>query len=195
MKVVQIKCPRCNQPIYSKVKDLAFYCPHCRTMHVRDGGTNIIDFDIADFAMNAPQDRVYMPFWRLFTTFSINRSQVAGGTFHKLGRLLKGTANGGNLFIYVPAWQTDVEEFRRWAMGMTESQPMYSLRMDFNNVERAPTAVSREEAMKMADFIIVTMEAEKPGTLQYLDYSLQVHDARLIYLPYVRGQGGIAPGF
>jgi hypothetical protein len=195
MRVLQIKCPRCQQPIYSKTKDLAFYCPHCRTMHVRDGGVHIIDFDIAEFNVNAPQDRVYMPFWRLFSTVRIDQSQVAGGTLYKLGRLLKGTANGGNLFIYVPAWHTEVQEFKRWAMDMTESQPMYSLGTDFANVERLPTAVTREEAMKMADFVIVTMEAERPGTLQYLNYSLQVHDARLVYLPFVRGPGGVMPGF
>lgn len=195
MKVVQIKCPRCQQPIYSKVKDMAFYCSHCRTMHIRNGGTNVIDFDIAEFKVNSAPDRVYMPYWRLFTTFTINDSKVAGGALHKLGRLLKGNANGGNLFIYIPAWETDVDEFKRWAMNMTEAQPMYSLRTDFNNVERYPTAVSKEEAMQMADFVIVTMEAEKPGTLQYLDYQLQVHDARLIYLPYVRGPSGPVPGF
>ncbi|MCG7844854.1 MAG: hypothetical protein MIO90_05430 [Methanomassiliicoccales archaeon] len=195
MKVIQIKCPRCQQPIYSKVKDLAFYCNHCRTMHIRDGGVNIIDFDIAEFNVNSAPERVYLPYWRLFTTFTINQSKVAGGTLHKLGRLLKGTANGGNLFIYIPAWETDVAEFKRWAMNMTETQPMYSLRTDFNNVERYPTAVSKEEAMQMADFVIVTMEAEKPGTLQYLDYQLQVHDARLLYLPYVQGPGGMVPGF
>ncbi|HUT27739.1 MAG TPA: hypothetical protein VMW85_06825 [Methanomassiliicoccales archaeon] len=195
MKVLQIKCPHCQQPIYSKVRDLAFYCPHCKTMHIRDGGINVIDFDVAEFHTNSPPDRVYMPFWRLFSGFTINQSNVAGGMLHKLGRLLKGTANGGNIFIYIPAWETDVDEFKRWAMNLTEAQPMYSLRLDFNNVERAPTVVPKEEAMKMADFVIVTMEAEKPGTLQYLDYQLQVHDARLIYLPFIKGEGGVVPGF
>jgi hypothetical protein len=195
MKVVQIKCPRCQTPIYSKVKDMAFYCSHCRTMHIRNGGVNIIDFDIAEFNINSAPDRVYLPYWRLFTTFTINESKVAGGTLHKLGRLLKGTANGGNLFIYIPAWETEVAEFKRWAMDMTEAQPIYSLRTDFNNVDRYPTAMSREEAMQMADFVIVTLEAEKPGTLQYLEYGLQVQDARLIYLPYVRTASGVVPGF
>ena len=90
---------------------------------------------------------------------------------------------------------TEVNEFKHWAMSLTEGQPVYSLRTDFNNVERGPTSVSKEEAMQMADFVIVTMEAERPGTLQYLDYSLQVHDARLVYLPFVRGASGLTPGF
>lgn len=195
MKVIQIKCPRCHQPIYSKVKDSAFYCQQCRTMHIRNGGVSIIDFDIGEFNLNAPPDRVYMPFWRLFSSFTINQSRVVGGTLHKLGRLMKGTANGGNLFIYVPAWEADVHEFKRWSMTLTENQPAYSLRQDFNNVERAATCVSKEEAMKLADFVVVTMEAERPGTLQYLDYGLQVHDARLVYLPFVRTPSGLAPGF
>ncbi|HNU35289.1 MAG TPA: hypothetical protein PKJ15_01720, partial [Methanomassiliicoccales archaeon] len=96
---------------------------------------------------------------------------------------------------YVPAWETEIGEFKHWSVSLTENQPMCSLRPDFNNVERFTTSVSKEEAMQLADFVIVTMEAERPGVLLYLDYGLQVHDARLVYLPFVRGPSGLAPGF
>jgi predicted RNA-binding Zn-ribbon protein involved in translation (DUF1610 family) len=33
--------------------------------------------------------------------------------------------------------------------------------------------------------------AEKPGTLQYLDYDLKVREAKLVYLPFVHGPNGL----
>jgi len=36
------------------------------------------------------------------------------------------------------------------------------------------------------------MEAEKPGVLQRLDYSLTVNGSKVVYLPFVVGQSGMA---
>ena len=46
----------------------------------------------------------------------------------------------------------------------------------------------------MAHFVVITIEAEKPGTLQDLDYSLQVNDARAVYLPFLTSQQGLVLG-
>jgi hypothetical protein len=67
--------------------------------------------------------------------------------------------------------------------------------MDFGLVPRLPTVVKQEEAMEMADFVVVTIEAEKPGVLQDLDYTLTVHDAKLVYLPFVSTPQGLVPAF
>ena len=55
--------------------------------------------------------------------------------------------------------------------------------------------MKQAEALEMADFVVVTIEAEKPGVLQNLDYTLTVHDAKLIYLPFMSTQRGLVPAF
>ena len=65
MKVVQVKCPSCNSPIYMKQVDRMFYCDKCNIMHVRNGGIEKVDFEIAEFNQTASGERVYMPFWRV----------------------------------------------------------------------------------------------------------------------------------
>ena len=55
--------------------------------------------------------------------------------------------------------------------------------------------MKRSEAKEMADFVVVTIEAEKPGVLQSLDYTLTVHDAKLVYMPFVSTQRGLVPAF
>ena len=70
MKVVQVKCPSCNTPIYSKERDRLFFCDKCNTLHVRDGGVEKVEYEIAEFNKSAQGEKVYMPFWRMYRGFS-----------------------------------------------------------------------------------------------------------------------------
>lgn len=186
MRVIQVKCPQCNSPISMKQKDRAFYCSQCNAIHVRDGGIEKLDYEVAEFNPSAQGEKVYMPFWRIYASLVIRSKSVEGGTLFKITSLLKGTANGGNMFIYIPASEMDTANFRRIATQFTANPPRYSTRLNFGAAGRLPTVVSKREAAEMADFVIVTMEAEQPGVLQRLDYSLTVNDTKLVYLPFVK---------
>jgi hypothetical protein len=164
-------------------------------MHIRNGGVQVLDIEIGDFNKNALQDRVYVPFWRMYSTVVINNVRSEGGGFHKLSNWLRGEGNSGNLFIWVPASEMEIDRFKGMAVDFTLNPPPYSTRMDFGMVPRLPTVVKQAEAMEMADFVVVTIEAEKPGVLQDLDYTLTVHDAKLVYLPFVSTQRGLIPAF
>jgi hypothetical protein len=195
MKVVQVKCPSCQTPIHMKQKDILYYCENCKTIHIRDGGINVIDYEVADFRPGVEGDRVYVPFWRLYCSFVIHSSQVEGGAMFKLSGWVKGgQGNSGSLFVFVPAADFDPATFKRLSTSLTVNPLRYASRLDFGNVPRLPAALSRPEAFEMADFVVVTLEAEKPGVLQTLDYTLTVNDARLVYLPFVSTPNGLMPG-
>ncbi len=179
-----------------KTKDQLFLCSNCGTLHVRDGGISVIDYEIADFARGAQlENRVYVPFWRVYCGFVVNHLQTSGGTMFKLSNWMKGAEQGaGDIFVFVPASDFDPATFRRLATTMTGNPPRYATRMNFGDVSRLPATIGKEEAGELADFIVVTMEAEKPGVLQELDYTLTVKDARVVYLPFVSSPAGLAPG-
>jgi hypothetical protein len=194
VNVIQVKCPNCNAPIFSKERDRLFYCAQCNTLHVRDGGVLPLDFEIAEFGQTAPQgERVYMPFWRLYSTFIIRSKSVEGGTIFRLSQWLNGDTNSGNMFVFIPATDLEPGSFKTLATQFTASPPRYATRLNFGNVRRMPASVSKEEATELADFVVVTMEAEQPGTLQRLDYSLKVNDAKIAYLPFVMTPTGMYP--
>jgi uncharacterized protein YbaR (Trm112 family) len=191
MQVIQVKCPNCREPIYSKQKDSVFYCEKCNTLHERDGAPKVIDYEIADFNKQTAEQKVYMPFWRIYATLRIDHESVAGGSLRKLRNWIKGDDNGGTVFIYVPATPMDKESFRRMAVDLTVNSPQYRTRLDFAKIERMPTSINKEEATRMADFVVVTIEAEKSGVLQELEYTLTVHDARMVFIPFVRQANGM----
>ncbi len=196
MKVIQVRCPHCNNPIMMKQKDLLFLCDNCKTMHVRDGGVTVVDYEIGDFGRGAPQgDRVYVPFWRLYCSFNINNVRVEGGSLFKLSNWVKGGAgSSGAIFIFIPASDFDPATFKRLAIMLTTMPPKYASRTDFNNIPRLPATMSKGEAGQMAHFVVITMEAEKPGILQDIDYSLKVNDARAVYLPFITSPQGLILG-
>jgi hypothetical protein len=186
MKIVQVKCPSCNQAITMKEKDKLFYCDKCNVMHIREGGApEKVDFEIAEFSPKAQGEKVYMPFWRLYTTFIVRSKNVEGGTIFKMSQWLKGGSDSGNMFIYIPAAELDAGTFRKFSTMFTGAAPRYPTRLNFNNVRRLPGTLPKQEAAQLADFVVVTMEAEQPGVLQKLDYSLTVNDTKLVYLPFV----------
>ena len=197
MKVVQVRCPNCNAPIVGKQRDLLFVCQQCGVLHVRDGGVQVLDYEIADFAKGAPaQGRTYVPFWRIYAHFTILNKDSSGGNMFKLANWIKGgQGDSGEVFIFVPAPDFDPPTFKGMATGLTANWPRYSTRLDFGGVPRLPAALPKEEAVKLAHFVIITMEAEKPGVMQTLDYSLEVKDARIIYLPFNSTSSGLRPAF
>lgn len=193
MNVIQVKCPSCNSPIYMKQKDRVFYCDKCNVMHTRDEGVERIDFEIGEFSPSAQGERVFMPFWRIYATLQVRSKQVEGGTMFKMASWLKGGSDSGNLFIYIPATNLDPGNFKQLAMQLTTSNPRYPTRLNFGGINRLPVAITKKEASELADFIIVTIEAEQPGKLQYLDYLLTVNDAKMVYLPFVKTASGVVP--
>jgi len=193
MKVIQVKCPSCNSPIYMKQKDRLFYCEKCNVMHVRDGGIEKVDFEIGEFGPSAQGDKVFMPFWRIYASFVVRSKSVEGGTLFRLSQWIRGAGDSGNIFIYIPAAEMDTANFRRLATQLTTSNPRYNTRLNFAGYPRIPVSMSKQEAAELADFVVVTMEAEQPGTLQRLDYSLTVNDTKMVYLPFIRTASGLMP--
>ena len=193
MKVVQVKCPNCDLPLNMEMKDELFYCSNCGTMHTREAQRlEQIPYEIADFRKDTLIDnRVYIPFWRLCTDFRIRSRDVVGGFFDKLRQGLNGGNGSGSLYIFVPASHMDTAAFRYWAVHLTLNNPRYTTRADFAGTRRMPASTSRDEAIEMADFVALTLEAEKPGVLQYLDYSLTVQQAKVVYLPFMSSPSGL----
>jgi len=191
MNVAQVKCPQCNTPIYSKQKDRLFYCDKCNTLHIRDGGVERMDYEIAEVNQATAGEKVYAPFWRLYCSLVVRSKSVEGGTLFKMTQWLRGNSDTGNIFIYVPAWELDANAFKYFASQFTSAQPRYRTRLNFGGVKRVPAIVNKAEAAELADFVVVTMEAEQPGKLQRLDYSLTVNDSKVVYLPFTVTQQGL----
>lgn len=189
VRVVAVNCPSCKRPVEQEYLDTVFYCP-CGYLHTRDDeGIHAIRYDIAapDPRAVASSRVVYAPFWRLDSHVTVHHERSKGGFFRRLfGRDWK----GGRIFIFIPAVEWGLGEFKRWASALTRNPPRYRQAKGFGHHGRLPVSLSAEEAEHLADFLVMVIEVDKPGTLQELDFSMRFNDAVLTYLPMVRSGRG-----
>lgn len=187
-----VKCPACGTALEGKVADRVYLCS-CGVLHTRDDeGVRELKYTIA-----APKDPatpptavIYIPFWRLDSDVAIHYTKSEGGFFNKLfGKDWK----GGKVSIFVPAVDWEPGTYKHWASAITSKPPKFENVKDFGSYEREPVVIDEMEAKQLADFLILTFEAEKPGVLQEISYEVKVFDMSVLYLPFNRGEGSFQP--
>jgi hypothetical protein len=193
-KLVPITCPGCKNPVYSKDIDSVIICPRCGTLQARDGTVSIVEYEAGAFAKAGDGEKVYMPFWRLGATFNIKQEVVKGGLLGKLAGTA-GKAGEGGIDMMLPAFDLEPLKFKELAKGLTMQSPKYAAAPLEPAVRLEPCKVTIDMTDEMADFLFVTIEAEKPGTLQNLVYDLKVASKKLVYLPYYKKGNDLVPGY
>lgn len=194
-KVVPIICPGCKNPMYGKDNDTVFLCSNCGTLHARDGKVTVIEYEVGAYTKQMDVDKVYLPFWKLGVDFSIKYQKVEGATVSKFMGFLKGDSNAGRMDMFLPAFGLEPMRYKDMAEKLTFGQPKYAPERMDPSIKREPCAVGIDMTDEMADFLFVTIEAEKPGTMQQLDYDLKVTSKKLVYLPYYKKGNDLVPGY
>jgi hypothetical protein len=193
-KLVPIKCPGCNNQIYSKVVDNVIICPQCGTLQARNGTVSVVEYEAGAFAKAMDGEKVYLPFWKLGVSYDIKSEQVEGGLLGKFTGTA-GKAGAGGIDMMLPAFSLEPQKFKDIAKALTLQSPRYSAAPLEPSVRREPCSVTIDMTDEMADFLFVTIEAEKPGTLQKLSYDLKVNSKKMVYLPYYKKGNDLVPGY
>lgn len=194
-KIVPVVCPGCNNRIYGKAIDNVILCPGCQTLHMRNGVVSVLEYDAGAFTRQGDGERVYLPFWKLGVDFKVHRSRVEGGSISRFMDFLSGGSGTGNVSMILPAFEMDGVRYKELAKKLTMEGANYSQARIDPSVKREICSISVDMVENMADFLFVTIEAEKPGVLQQLDYDLRVTSKKLLYLPYYRNGNDLVPGY
>ena len=180
MKVSAITCPKCGAPSKLNGADHLFMCERCETLHdIEENASHMLECEVVRLD-NENDNTQYLPVWKLKSEVTVNSSQ-SDGFWSSMYRA--DYASKRALDIFIPAWDTDPASFRSWAINLTTKKWNYKMDGRIGRHKRVPATVSRKQAYELADFVVVTIEAEKPGTMQYLDYSLNILDSSVVYIP------------
>ncbi len=194
-KLVPVTCPGCKNPVYSKDIDSVILCPRCGVLQAKDGAVSVVEYEAGAFTRAGDGEKIYLPFWKLGVSYNIRSERTDGAGF--LSRLagMAGGAGAGGIDMMLPAFNLEPPKFKELAKGLTLQAPRYNAGPLEPSVRREPAAVTIDMTDEMADFLFVTIEAEKPGTLQQLAYDLKVNSKKLVYLPYYRKNNELLPGY
>ena len=179
MKLLLLRCPVCQNGLEPADEDVVVVCRQCHTP-LSLGEQGIAPFELF-YAQPKGEHGAWLPFWLFEGRVRMTTRQTQGGG--------KSAAKDAEQMwsvprrLFVPAWDCPVPQARQIGRQMIENQVMLTA------VERPPQAemtsavLSPDDARKLLDFIILTIEAERSDWLKDIRFALEAPPPTLWAIP------------
>lgn len=180
--IIAIKCANCGSTLSVEINDVITYCTSCGS------GFELVDGKLCPIEVNfispiKPQqgDLIYKPFWELKANVSIIERDASGGFLRKI---FTGSASegGGMLNFVIPAFDCSIESLKKLAMYYTFQTPILSPQKF--SVSLKGFSYGREDARKLAEFTLISFEAEKSDTIRSLKYEIEFLNDSILGIPF-----------
>jgi len=190
VELIPVKCPNCKKAIHSRGQDIFFYCDYC------DAGYELFGDKLRPVLLEFRRHRGKLkgqarniPFWAFKAKLTIHLREASHTTtslFSELGKLLSGKIPGmmsrGELTFYVPAHRAPPDQIASLGRRFTINQPVLE-ESEFSEFEEL--AYNSEDAAKLADYIFLSSEIEKPDVISRLKYTLELKMPRLVVVSFM----------
>jgi len=190
-----LDCKNCGAPLAGEAADVVFYCTACRSGFRYDpvAPGHLAPVEVAFVATPHRAADGYAPFWVLPAGVQILNREAAGlaATFNGLLNFFTGAdadarSHDGQRSFVLPAFPLPIPEAVDLALRYTREFPT----LDELLGERLTGGVyGREDARKLAEYVLLASEVEQSDTLRDLEYVLSAGEPRLLGVPWVRDRG------
>jgi uncharacterized protein YbaR (Trm112 family) len=182
MKLLLLRCPKCNQALSPGQDDQVIQCPNCRVaVAVSEGGLALLAAQYA--APTVAQPPSWLPFWVYRGRVTIKQRRTQGG---------RSAEKDAQAFwaqprrVYIPAWACELAEARDLVAALLEKQPFLEAIIPPDGAAFEPAAVTPADARKLLELVIVSLEANRNDYLESLDFDLNLESEALWLLPAER---------
>jgi len=129
---------------------------------------------------------VYKPFWLLDIYVKILSRDSSGGWVSNLF----GSSNKteGDFVFYVPAFWLTIDSVKSIGGTFTMKNPVASPQK--YNVKMSGFNFSKEDARKIAEFIFLSIEAERSDTIRDIQYEMNVKSTQVLGIPFYKLSNG-----
>ncbi|MBX8631159.1 MAG: hypothetical protein KIY12_05450 [Thermoplasmata archaeon] len=190
MNPVAERCPRCGKSTKVEKGEILAYCSSCKSLH-EIGEKSVVDVEIAKFSSVKEGRRVYIPFWRFFSTFDLPSSDE---TVHKNLREFIKEGNGGRMFVYVPAAELGQGEALTIGARMTAYNPVYSTTFSFNDVEHLKCCRTSSDARSEVEYYFLAAETSEGRREDLLNgFRVEPSHEKMVFLPFYRSDSELIP--
>lgn len=182
MKLLLLRCPKCNHALAPGQDDQVVQCPNCRSaVAINDGG---LEQQLAQYAApTITRPPAWLPFWVYQATVTIlERKTQAGRSSGKEAEAFWGQPRN----VYIPAWACDLIEARDLVEELLEKQPAMSAITPWEGATFESAVVTPADARKLLELVIVSMEAERSDYLERFNFDLRLDREELWLLPAER---------
>lgn len=182
MKLLLLRCPKCNHALAPGQDDRVIQCPNCRVaVAVDEGGLALLPAQYA--APTVAQPPAWLPFWVYRGRVTIKQRRTQGG---------RSAESEAQAFwaqprrVYIPAWACELLEARDLVATLLEKQLFLEAVIPPEGTAFEPAVVTPADARKLLELVIVSLEAERNDYLESFDFDLNLESEALWLLPAER---------
>ncbi len=186
-KLIAVKCKSCDSGLTVEVNDSIVYCSSCGNgWEILNDELQPIDINFAKPIVPGQDEIVYKGFWLVDSYVKILSRDSSGGW---ISNLFGGTnKTEGDVMFYVPAFWMNIDSVKNIGVNFTMKNPVASPQK--YNVKMSGFNFSKEDARKIAEFIFLSIEAEKSDTIRNIQYDIQVKNMRILGMPFYQQPNG-----
>ncbi len=178
MKLLALRCPSCTQPLAPGAEDVVMMCGNCGTaVSMDEAGLQPVAVNFA--APKQEQVGAWLPFWVYNGRVSLQKRESQGGYQTKQAEQFWQEPHR----FLVPAWELSVRDAREMGSNLLKNPPVLQAVPRPQTAVFTPATVTAEDARKLMEFIVLTIEAERSDWLKELQFTLQTDPAELWAIP------------
>jgi len=181
--LVALKCLQCEYPLPAEPDEVVCACPQCgRTARLEAEGLVAQPVTWAEPRAGATPAR-WLPFWALPGRVVITSRETQG-----FRPTLPGMQAADPLWqqatrLWVPAFGLSLDLAKNWGVSLTRAQPALRPGPAPPDVPLRGCVVALEDARKLAEFVVLSIEAERPDMLSSIAFTLPDGTPELWVLP------------
>jgi hypothetical protein len=186
-KLIAVKCKSCDSGLTVEMNDNIVYCSSCGNgWEIVNEELIPVEIGFAKPLIQGQGELVYKGFWLVDTYVKIHSRDSSGGWISSLF----GGANKteGDVLFYVPAFWMPIESVKQIGVTFTTKNAVPS--PEKYNVKLTGFNFTKEDAKKIAEFIFLSIEAEKSDMVRNINYDLKVKGYKVLGVPFYKQPNG-----
>jgi hypothetical protein len=186
-KLIAVKCKSCDSGLTVEMNDNIVYCASCGNgWEIVNDELVPIEIGFAKPLVQGQGELVYKGFWLVDAYVRIHSRDSSGGWISSLFGGSNKTE--GDVKFYVPAFWMPIESAKQIGVTFTTKNAVPS--PEKYNVKLTGFSYTKEDAKKIAEFIFLSIEAEKNDTVRNINYTIDVKSYKVLGVPFYKQPNG-----
>lgn len=169
MTLIVVRCPACGNALAPGDDDLVVVCAQCgAALRLADEGLQPVEIQYA--RTNSVTAGTWRPWWIFRGRVNLIRRETQGGNRSDEARQFWAQPR----VMGVPAWELSLAAVKQAGVEMLKQPPVLNAIARPSGARLAPVVVSAEDARKLLEFLVLSLEAGRDDWLKTLDFEIEV---------------------
>ena len=169
MTLLVVRCPACGTTLIPGDDDLVIACTQCgAALQLADEGLRPIEIQYAQ--TNLTKIGAWRPWWIFRGRVNLIKRETQGGNRSDEARQFWAQPR----VVGVPAWELSIAAAKQAGVQMLQRPPLLTAIPRPSGVRLTPVVVSAEDARRLLEFLVLSLEAGRDDWLKTLDFTIEV---------------------